>query len=130
MSFYGDLQGIAAGILKEFRQGTIELSRTTTEPGNPSTPWIPGESTTVTYTLDAVARAMPDSRIGGQSDIPGTLILASDLLVTAAVHPSVTPQLPDVVTIDGVSHAIKKIEPNPAAGTPVAFVLFVSGPSA
>lgn len=123
-SLYGDLQGIASGILKEFRQGVIQITRTVTTPSNPSTPWIPGEETTTTYTLDATARGVPTKFIDG------TLIQASDLLVTAAVHPSITPQMGDDLTIDGVSHAIKKIEPKPAAGTPVAVLIFVAGPAA
>jgi hypothetical protein len=122
--FYADLQGIASGILKEFKQGVVTLTRTTTAEPNPATPWIPGEETTASFTLDATARGVPTKYVDG------TLILASDLLVTAAVHPSVTPKMGDGLTIDGVSHAIKKIEPKPAAGTPVAFLIFAAGVAA
>lgn len=121
MSFYSDLQGIASGILAEFKQGTITLVRTTYEEGEE--PWENGTPTTTTYTLDAVARGA-NSREIGTAYANGTLVQASDLVVTCAVPP-VEPQMADKVTVDGKEHVIKGISRTPSAGTPVAYTLFV-----
>ncbi len=121
--FYAEMQGIASGILAEFKQGTITLSRTPTAAPETETPWEPGAPTTTTYTLDAVARGANQTEIGS-AYTNGTLVLASDLVVTCAV-PEVEPQMTDAVTIDGREYVIKGISRKPAAGTPVAYALFV-----
>lgn len=122
-SFYAEMQGIASGILAEFKQGTITLSRTTYAAGDPAEPWEPGAPTTVTYTLDAVARGA-NSREIGTSYENGTLVQASDLVVTCAV-PAVEPLMTDKVIVDGKEHVIKGISRKPSAGIAVAYALFV-----
>jgi hypothetical protein len=117
MTFYDEIRDVASEVLKEFKQGTIALRRTTDTP-DPSTPWIPGAPTTVSYDLDAVVRGVTKDRIDG------TLILAGDLVVTCAV-PAVVPDIADVIVIDGVDHVVKRVEPVPAAGTAAAYRLFV-----
>lgn len=122
--FYAEMQGIASGILEEFKQGTVTLTRTTKAAADATTPWIPGDTTaTTTYTLDAVVRGT-NAREVGTAYTNGTLILASDLVVTCAV-PEVEPALTDTVTVDGQSHVIKGISRKPAAGTAVAYALYV-----
>ena len=118
MSFYDEIADVASGVLKEFKQGAITLRRTTTAPSDPSTPWIPGAPTMVSYGLDAVVRGV------SKAYIDGTLILAGDLMVTCAV-PAIIPDIADVIVIDGVDHAVKRVEPIPAAGIAAAYRLFV-----
>lgn len=121
MTFYEEMKDVASEVLEEFEQGTVVLSRTTTAP-NPAAPWEPGVPTTTTYTLNAVVRGAPFKYVDG------TLIVASDLMVTAAVHDDVTPEVGDTIAIDGgTPKAVKKIEATPAAGTPVAYKIFVAG---
>lgn len=121
MTIYDELQAEASELLAEFGQGSVVLSRTTTTP-DPSAPWEPGTPSTTTYPLDAVVSGVASKYVDG------TLIKASDLMITAAVHAEVTPQMGDAVSIDGgVAKAIKRIEPMPAAGTPAAFMIFVEG---
>lgn len=119
--FYGEMQDVASELLEEFKQGTVTLYRSTTSP-NPDAPWEPGAPTITPFTLNAVVRGAPFNYVDG------SLIVASDLMVTAAVHPDVTPQMGDTITIGGgTPKPVKKIEAMPAAGTPVAFLIFVEG---
>ena len=127
-SLYTELQGIANDILEEFKQGTVTLTRKVNAASEVSTPWLPGTETLSVYTLNAVVRGVTFQHIDG------TLILAGDLIVTCAVKATlagadadVVPQMNDALTIGGKSHAIKKIEPKPATGTPVAYLIFVAG---
>lgn len=120
-TIYDELQTEASALLAEFGQGTVILTRSTSTP-DPATPWEPGTTSTSTYTLNAVVSGVASKYVDG------TLIKASDLMLTAAVHAEVTPEMGDLISIDGgVAKAIKKIEPMPAAGTPVAFLIFVEG---
>ena len=118
MSFYDEIADVAFGVLKEFKQSAVTLRRITTAPSDPSTPWIPGAPTTVSYDLDATVRGVT------KAYIDGTLILAGDLMVMCAV-PAVAPDIADVIVIDGVDHAVKRVEPIPAAGTAAAYWIFV-----
>jgi hypothetical protein len=65
-----------------------------------------------------------EAELAAGDRIDGTLILAGDLMVTCAV-PAVVPDISDVVVIDGVDHAVKRVEAIPAAGTAAAYKLFV-----
>ncbi|MBB4000964.1 hypothetical protein [Aurantimonas endophytica] len=123
MTFYEEMQGIASGILAEFNQGTVTLQKTVPGAPDPNTPWLPGAPTTETYDLDAtVSTAYVENASAAYQD--GSLIEMSDLIVTCAVPP-VAPSLDDIITIDGKPHTIKQINAIPAAGTPVAFKIFV-----
>lgn len=118
MTFYSEMQGIASGVLKEFKQGKIELKRIlpgSTEP--PYSPWNPAPPTSQIIELDGTARGV------GTKYIDGTLILASDLQATIAV-PSVEPSMSDKVLVDGKEHAMVHIKRIPEAGTAVSYILF------
>ncbi|TPL06681.1 hypothetical protein [Mesorhizobium sp. B2-4-11] len=119
-AFYDDMADMASELLGEFKQGFISLSRTVTADPDPSTPWIPGTTTTTVYPLDAVARRV------SQKYVDGTLIVATDDQITFAV-PEIVPAMTDILVIDGVEHAMKDLRPIPAAGTPVAYIAFVAG---
>src|SRR5512139_704123 len=111
MTIYDDLRVIASEVLAEFQQGSVTLVRRTYGVPDPQTPWTPGDVTETTeYTLAAVVRGVK------KQHVDGTLILASDLMVTCNAD-LVEPLMSDVLKIDGVPHAIRRIEPIPAAGT-------------
>lgn len=123
MTFYEEMQGIASGILAEFKQGTVTLQKTVPGAPDPATPWLPGAPTTETHDLEAtVSTAYVENASAAYQD--GSLIEMSDLIVTCAVPP-VAPSLDDGIIIDGKPHTIKQINAIPAAGTPVAFKIFV-----
>lgn len=126
--FYTDLQATAAGVLSEFKQGVIKLVRTTVAP-NEAEPSEPGTETTKTYLLNAVARGVSFKHIDG------TLIVVSDRVVlcstfvtdetSGAKLTGFEPLPGDKLIVDGKPNDIKLIKPMPAAGTPVAFNIFI-----
>ena len=116
---YARMQGTATALLTRFRQGVVTLTRTPmTEGANPWDPPTPG--TPVTYTLNAVVRAVEDKFIDG------TTIYATDRQVTCSVLP--VELLPgDALSIDGKSVAIIKTMRIPAAGPVIAWKFIVRG---
>lgn len=121
MDFYEEMAGVASEVLAEFAQGSVLLVRTTTTPDE-GAPWEPGQVSTQTFTLNAVVSGVP------QKFIDGSLVVSSDLMVTAAVHAEVVPAMGDTITIDGgVAKAIKRIQAEPAAGTVCAYMIFIEG---
>lgn len=118
--FYTELQDTAAGILGEFSQGTIVLTRATVGPSDPETPWIPGDTTTEDFALKATVRGV------SKDNIDGTLILASDELITASAD-VIEPIMADIITVDGKPRAIKMIKAIPSAGVAVAYAIFIEG---
>lgn len=104
MSFYDEIAGVASDVLKEFKQGSVQLRR--------------DDPTTVTYDLAATVRGV------SKQYIDGTLVVAGDLMVIYAVPP-VVPETTDIVVIDGLDYVVKRVQQIPAAGTPAAFRLFV-----
>lgn len=118
--FYTDMQVTAAGILDEFKQGTVVLTRISNAPSDPATPWIPGAETTTDYTLKATVRGV------SKEHVDGTLILASDELVTSSAD-IIEPIMSDMITVDGNPRVTKKIEKLPSAGVAVAYSIFIAG---
>ena len=111
---YARMQGTASRLLNRFAQGTVSLTRTTPGSSSPSTPWIPGEATTVTYSLDATVKGV------SKEFIDGTTIVATDLEVTAAAF-GAEPEPGDTLSIDGKAVTILKQVRIPAAGTLVCW---------
>ena len=124
MGFYEEMAAVATELLTEFDQGGT-LSRTTTAAPAPETPWLPGESTTVTHTLRCAVSAVTVDQANAKY-IDGTVITSADLVVTCAV-PEIVPAMTDTLTIDGLARTIKKIVQIPAAGVSVAFKIFIAG---
>ncbi len=119
MTFYDEMRDVATDLLGEFKQGAVSLKRITKADPDPSTPWIPGAETVMTYALDATVRRV------AQKYVDGTLIVATDNQVTFAV-PAVVPVLVDRLIIDGAEHVMKDLRPLPAAGTPAAYIAFIA----
>lgn len=117
MTFYEEMQGIATGLLTEFKQGVIQIAKITPGSGPKNNP---GPSTeTLTTLKGAVARGVKFKYV--QSG----MAVASDLQVTHAVQDGVTPAIDGFVYIDGVKYKIVNIVDKPAAGTKVVHTLIV-----
>lgn len=124
---YAFARGRVAATLSRMSTGVITLTRTTRSDPSPSTPHIPGASTTAVYTL--VGRA--DGTAGSYAD--GVTILATDRMVIASPKATlsgaavdIVPRMTDVLAIDGKVHAIKKIDAVPAAGPAARFHIFIA----
>ena len=115
MSLYDELQAVTTGIMSEFKQGDVRYVALT--PGNGPID-EPGEPTETEYPLQSAVRGAKFRYV--QSG----LAVATDLQVTCSV-PSVVPDMNGFVKVDGVKHKIIGIDPKPAAGTPVAYVLII-----
>lgn len=115
MTFYEDMQGVATEVLTEFNQGTLRLLRHTPG-GGPS--HNPGPATYVPSNVNGAVSGVSEEHL------KDTLIKATDLLARIAV-PANAPRTQDRLEIDGVAYPIVKVVQVPAAGTPVAFQVFV-----
>ena len=127
---YTRTQGTASRLLGKFAQGTVTLTRSTPGTPDPETPWEPAEPTTVSYTLSATVKGVSSEYVDG------TVILATDLEVTAAVlatdengaEVSIDPDMStDALSIDGQAVTIVRDVSVPAAGTEVALRWIVRG---
>jgi hypothetical protein len=112
--FYERMQGVSSKLLNQFKQGTINyiIDGPATGPAYNLTPGLP-----VTHALDAVARGVEFKYI------KEGYISASDIQVTAAVF-DVEPTQSGRVSIDGREKQIIAVQQIPAAGVPVAWVIF------
>lgn len=128
---YGQMQAIATDLLRQFRQGTVTLTRTVPgEPPDPTMPWVKGPPVTAVFDLDATVKGVSERHVGG------TLIEARDLEIKAAAKArhrqsgqvvDIDPAMSDRIEIDGVAHAVKRVLPVPAAGTPIVYTILVAG---
>ena len=126
---YAAFQATSDRLLADWRQGTVTLTRTIQGTPNPETPWIPAPTSTVTYTLDAVAKDVASKYIDG------TTILGTDIQVTAGTNMTKSdgsaeryePSPGDVIAVDGRGVTIVKTMRIPRAGTGVAWRFIVRG---
>lgn len=112
--FYSEIQGIASGIMSEFKQGAITYTPVT-QPANEWDDPVAGAP----VTLDATAS-------GPSAEFITDLITTSDIEITAAVFGQV-PTMDGRITIDGAQKEIIAIKQIPAAGTPVVWKIWVKG---
>ena len=113
--FYGRLQGTASRLLKQFKQGEVVY----VQPGTTTGPaFNPVVGAPTNYQLNAT--------VSGVSAVyvDETLILATDLQVITSVFDA-EPTLDGTLTIDDKSLQIVKIDQIPAAGTVLAWRIFV-----
>src|SRR5690606_29868508 len=118
--FYTELQGVAAEVLGEFKQGVVTLTRITKGDVDPEEPWVIPEDNVQSEVLDAAVKRVSEELVDGST------ILATDLEVVAVV-PAMGPRESDILDIDGKVVRIIRILPKPAAGTPVAYRFVVRG---
>lgn len=116
MSIYDEMQTLAKSVLKDFKQGVIQLAHRVPAAGPIDEP---GEPTEIIYDLDATAKG------ASYKFVQSGLALATDLMVTAAVVDGVTPSSADFIVIDGVRYKIVQFLPPPAAGTNVVWKFIV-----
>lgn len=124
MSFYDDMQAVAADVLKNFKQGVIKYVDIAPGSGPADEP---GDPTETDFTLDAAARGVKFKYV------QGGLAVASDLQVTASVKAtneaggvvSLSPNINGFIEVDDERYKIVQILPKPSAGTTVAFVFIV-----
>ena len=116
MSFYLDMQGIAKDLISEFNQGPIYLLRET--PGD-GPAWNPGESP------ESVRKIVPGTARGvSDKYVDGTLVVATDLQCTIPGG-LIKPQMTDRIEVNGQAHQIVRIDPKPASGTVVAYIVII-----
>lgn len=116
MEIYKELQGVANGLLQEFRQGQIALVR-----------WFPGTGPAYDPGEPVPVRTLLKTGVAKgvlYKYVQQGLAAAGDSQVTIAAN-EVEPSLADTVEIDGRPFKIVQIIPKPLAGTPVVFVLIV-----
>lgn len=116
MTFYDEMQNVASEVLKEFKQGAIKYVQIV--PGNGPID-EPGPSTTVEVDVDAVAKGVSFKYVRDG------LALATDLTVTIAYNASITPNMRDFISIDGVRYKIVEDISVPAAGSRVVWKFIV-----
>lgn len=111
MTLYDDFQTTARDLLTEFKQGVAVLVVRTPSGGTPSAPTFTETEVPLTATSSGVPVYM----------VNGTSILATDLLVLAAVVAGTTPKVGDVIKMDGKRYAIVRYLPIPPKGTTVVW---------
>lgn len=116
MAFYDEMQALATEVLGEFKQGAISYIRVVPGNGPADDPGAPVETA---FALSAAMRGVKFKYT--QSG----LALASDMQVTMAVRPDVTPDMRGFIEADGIRYKIVQILPKPAAGTPAVYTLIV-----
>lgn len=104
--FYKEMQGVAAELLSEFKQGTIFYRA----PGTPSgDDWNPIPAVPVDYPLDATANGV------GAQLAPNSLVREGDTLITTPPF-GVTPDLTGIIIKDGEHYQVVKVQSVPDAG--------------
>lgn len=126
--FYSDLGKMASELLSPtssggLGQGTILLNRLV-KISEPTNPWDPAEEAVVSEKLKGVASGVRSNLVG--LEVGGTVVLASDLQVTASV-PSIPYEAGDTLSIDGKSYHVISVQNVPAAGKPVIVKFIVRG---
>lgn len=119
MSIYDEMQNVVREILgdPEFKQGSTHLVKVTPGTGPVDDP---GPATRMITPIDGAVRGVKWSYVNIG------LAVASDLQITHSVVPGVVPVAGDKVIADGIEYHVKTVQPLPAAGTPVAYVLILS----
>lgn len=117
MTFYAEMQSIAAGIFKEFAQGEVVHRRQSAGAGTPENPGI---GVPVNTTLNGATVTGVTAR-----ELLNTQIKSTDLVVRFAADQIAEVRLTDIFVIDGVPHKTVNVETKPAAGTPVAHTVVV-----
>jgi hypothetical protein len=117
-TFYSDLRNVASGLLREFAQGTVDIGKPVTTAG--ANEWAPPVTTIAWTPVNAVARGVSQKYVDGAS------ILATDLQLTVDFG-AYDPAAGDRIRIDGKQVSVLRFDRIPAAGTVVAWRVFVRG---
>jgi hypothetical protein len=111
VDFYSDMQGIASGLLTEFKQGVTRFIALTPGIGSPDNPGTPIETI---HDFDGTVRGVRFRYIDGSQ------IFATDIQTTA---PGTLPiaDATGFLEVDGKRFKVIKVIAKPAAGLPVTF---------
>ena len=115
MSVYSELQSVASGVFKEFRQDTLKLIVRSSTGGTLDRP----TSSEVTYDLDGACKGVSFKYV------KDGFAVVSDLQVSCAVLSGVTPKVNDFIEVNGIRHKIVHDASVPAAGTQVAWKFII-----
>jgi len=115
--FYQEMQGIAADLLGEFKQGVIQYVGIV--PGN-GPPDNPGETQETPVAVDAVARGVSFKYIDGST------VLTTDLQITMPGN-GVEPDPAGFMIVDGRRAKIVQVVRKPAAGIVAAYTVIFRG---
>lgn len=120
MTFYGDMQGIATGLLQQFGQGTeanpINLIKLTKGAGPAQNPGKPSEKATAIP--GAVARGVEQKYIDRGLAITGDMQITTEIPAMDLAGGAVG----DTFEINHIRYKIVERVNLPAAGTPVVYV--------
>ena len=119
-SFYGNLQSTAKRLMKQFKQGAVYHVRDGDPTGDP---WNPQPGVPIETPVDATVSGVSQMYVGQPLE-NGTMISQSDLVVTIPDF-GLAPLLGDRIKLDGVIKNIIKIDRIPAAGTVIAWRVFI-----
>lgn len=114
MSIYDELRPVAASLLKEFKQGEVQLVNIVTS-GDPDSP----TNLETVIDLDAVCSGV------SYRYVKDGFALESDLTVTASVVDGVNPSMNDFIMVDGVQYKIIRDISPPAAGNKIVWKFIV-----
>lgn len=123
MTFYGEMNDIAAELLSEFDQsrgtGAADdgLFYVQVTPGTGPVD-APGDPTETAFKLDAVARGVAFKYVDN------SLIVQTDLQLTTPARPDVVPAVNGFIRMDGVQHKIVRVDNIPPCGETVAHRIF------
>lgn len=135
-AFYGSMQTLATGLLTQFNQGLLELTRTEQAP-NASEPWKPGVETTRRYRLVGAVAPVQKRFVNGQSvlesdsqatvGVAATLTHVDGAVVTpqAVLLSDVEPTPSDTFTVDGRPRTVVGVRRIPDAGVAVAYAFIL-----
>lgn len=113
MALYQDMQDVASGLLKEFKQGSVIYVRINPGVGPAHNP---GPSSETLIPLNgAVAKGATYKYLA--------LGLASHGDKQVTMSAQLVPALADFVIVDGIRYKLKSIEGRPGAGIPSVYVL-------
>jgi hypothetical protein len=116
MAFYERMQSTASGLLKKYGQGVVEIGRSVPVPGVQD--WDAPAITTSYTTINAIVKGV------SREYVDGSTVLSTDLMVIADLA-GYDPLPGDLMQIDGVSVAVIKQIPIPAAGIIAAWRFIV-----
>lgn len=130
-TFYDSMQRLADGLLGDFEQGSVIVTRLVKDASNPNTPWTPGEARIerqyrVSASVSGVAKKFVDGTNVIMSDIQAICAVSATNILTGEVV-KLTPTMTDTINIDGGEpKKPKSIVQVPAAGTPVVFIIILA----
>lgn len=127
-AFYSQFTTLASGLLNQFKQGTVQLKRLVTVPGEK--PWkAPSGEIVTTYDMDTAVRGVDKKKVDGTRITTSDLeIITSPRMRLNGVYVDIEPTDRDQIVVRGKQRAVKQVDRIPASGPVVVYKLYVEGP--